>query len=80
MPLAGLLFLQQVQELLVGQDGLANDALDNVFGQVESFMVRNCDSTGLVWMFELDVRTGLLMNMESGPFQSTHNFARLQAA
>jgi hypothetical protein len=42
---------KEPEKLLVGEPGLTNDGLDDVFWQVEPFVIGHCDASGSVGMF-----------------------------
>lgn len=49
------LALQQIEELLIGQAGLPDDALDDVFWEIEALVVGNGETAGLIGVLELNV-------------------------
>jgi hypothetical protein len=74
------LSIKQVKEFGVGQSGLADDAFDDVLGQVKPLVVGDRYAAGLAGMLEVDVRAGLLVNRKPAPLQSANHNARLQAS
>jgi hypothetical protein len=55
------LSIEQVEKFGVGQSGLADDAFDDVFGQIKPLVVGNRNASGLARVFEVHVRSGLLV-------------------
>jgi hypothetical protein len=69
--------VQKVEELLIGQSCLPNDALDNVLRQVKPFMVWNRDPARLAWVLHVNVRTCLLVNIEAALLKRADDLSRL---
>ena len=57
---------EEPEKLLVGESGLTNDGLDDVFWQIEPFVIGHGDASGSVGMFQLHVRTGDLVYLVAG--------------
>ena len=49
-------------------------------GDIEALVVRHSNATKLDWMLQLDVRTGLLMDIKAGFQQGPQDFSGLEAA
>jgi len=76
----GELLIEQVKKFGVGQSGLADDAFDDVLGQIEPLMVRNGNAAGLSGMLQVHVRAGLFVNKKTALRQRANHHARLQTS
>lgn len=68
------------KKLFIRQPRLPHDALYNVLWQVESFVVRNRDSSWFGGMLHLDVRPASLVNVEACLLESANHFFRFQVS
>jgi hypothetical protein len=58
---------------------LADNAFDDVLGQIEPLVVWNRNAAGLAGMLEVRVRAGLFVNKKAALLQSANHHTRLQA-
>ena len=73
------LLIEQLKKFGVGQSGLADDAFDDVLGQVKALVVRNRNAAGLAGVLEVHVRAGLFVNKKAALLQRANHHPRLQA-